>query len=90
MFFLPVHYLVSMRVIGEINHPECKVTLFHWNNRYLIKIEQGLLEQTYKVPEYDVPTEDEVKRLVNDAFIAAALRQFEAMRQSLHEALQTI
>lgn len=79
-----------MRVIGEINHPECKVTLFHWNNRYLIKIEQGLLEQTYKVPEYDVPTEDEVKRLVSEAFIASALQQFAVMRQSLHDALQKI
>lgn len=79
-----------MRVIGEINHPDCKVTLFHWNNRYLIKIEQGLLEQTYKVPEYDVPTEDEAKRLVSDAFIQAALVQFEAMRQNLHDALQRI
>lgn len=87
---LPVHYLVSMRVIGEINHSECKITLFHWNNRYLIKVEQGLLEQTYKVPEYDVPTEDEVKRLVSDAFIDAALKQFTAMRQALNDALQKI
>jgi hypothetical protein len=79
-----------MRVIGEINHPECKVTLFHWNNRYLIKIEQGLLEQTYKVPEYDVPTEDEVKRLVSEAFIESALQQFAVMRKSLHDALQKI
>lgn len=79
-----------MRVIGEINHPECKVTLFHWNNRYLIKIEQDLLEQTYKVAEYDVPTEDEARRLVDEEFLAAALRQFSAMRQALHDALQKI
>lgn len=78
-----------MRVIGEIQHPECKITLFHWNNRYLIKLEQGLLEQTYKVQEYDVATEDEIRRLITAEFIAASLRQFEAMRQTLHNALHT-
>lgn len=79
-----------MRVIGEIPHPACKITLFHWNNRYLIKLEQGLMEQTYKVQEYDVPTEDEVRRLVNEEFITAALRHFEGMQQTLREALQRI
>lgn len=64
--------------------------MFHWNNRYLIKVEQGLLEQTYKVQEYDVPTEDEVRRMVTDGFIAAALRQFDGMRQTLHDALRTL
>lgn len=79
-----------VRVIGDIPHPECKITLFHWNNRYLIKVEQGLLEQTYKVQEYDVATEDEVRRMVTGEFIASALKQFEVMRQTLHDALQRI
>ena len=76
-----------MRVIGEIQHPECRITLFHWNNRYLIKLEQDSLEQTYKVQEYDVATEDEVRRMITDEFIGASLRQFETMRQTLREAL---
>jgi hypothetical protein len=79
-----------VRVIGEIQHPECKITLFHWNNRYLIKLEQGLLEQTYKVPEYDIGHEDDIKRLISEEFIAAALQQFEAMRNTLRQALQGI
>jgi hypothetical protein len=79
-----------MRVIGEIEHPACKITLFHWNNRYLIKLEQGLLEQTYKVQEYDVPTEDEVKRMVNDEFINGAIRHFEGMRHTLQDAIRKI
>lgn len=79
-----------MRVIGEIPHPECKITIFHWNNRYLIKLEQGLLEQTYKVQEYDVASEQEVRRIVTDEFVGAALRQFETMRQTLQESLDKI
>lgn len=77
-----------MRVIGEIPHPACKITLFHWNNRYLIKLELGLLEQTYKVQEYDVASEDEVKRLVDETFVSTAMQQFEGMQQALRDALQ--
>lgn len=79
-----------MRVIGEIPHPECKVTLFHWNNRYLIKLETGLMEQTYKVQEFDVSSEDDVKRLVSEEFISQALRHFEGMQQTLRDALLKI
>ncbi len=79
-----------MRVIGEIQHPACKITLFHWNNRYLIKLEQEFLEQTYKVQEYDIATEDEVRRMITEEFIHAALEQFEVMRQNLRNALNKI
>jgi len=79
-----------VRVIGEIPHPECKITIFHWNNRYLIKLEQGLLEQTYKVQEYDIASEEDIKRLITDDFVASALQQFEAMRVNLTGALEKI
>lgn len=79
-----------MRVIGEIPHPECKITIFHWNNRYLIKLEKGLLEQTYKVQEFDVSSEEEVRKMVTGEFIAAALLLFDGMHQSLHNALERI
>lgn len=82
--------LSGMRVIGEIQHPACKITLFHWNNRYLIKLEQEFLEQTYKVQEYDIATEDEVRRMITEEFIHAALEQFEVMRQNLRNALNKI
>jgi hypothetical protein len=75
-----------MRVVGEIPHPHCKITLFQWNNRYLIKLELGLLEQTYKIPEYDLTSEEEVKALVPPSFIAAAMTQFDAMAAALRAA----
>lgn len=79
-----------MRVIGEMPHPECKITIFHWNNRYLIKLEQGLLEQTYKVQEYDVASEEEIRSLITPEFINAALQQFGTMQQTLQAALGKI
>ncbi len=76
-----------MRVIGEISHPDCKITLFHWNNRYLIKLENGLLEQTFKIPEYDLASESDVKQVVNEIFVQEALQRFHDMERSLHTAL---
>ena len=77
-----------MRVVGEIPHSECKITIFAWNNRYLIKIEQGMLEQTFKVNEYDVTSEAELKTLVDETFIQETLSRFDDMRASLQQALQ--
>lgn len=76
-----------MRVVGEIPHPACKITIFAWNNRYLIKLENGLLEQTYKINEYDVTSESEVFQLVDETFIKEALARFAEMSGSLHAAI---
>jgi hypothetical protein len=75
-----------MRVVGEIPHPHCKITIFQWNNRYLIKLEYGLLEQTYKIPEFDLTSEEEVKALVSGPFLDAAMTQFDAMAAALRAA----
>ena len=76
-----------MRVVTEIAHPELKITIFHWNNRYLIKFEAGLFEQTYKIHEYDVDSEEEVKKLVTDEFIQGTIGRFNQMAESLNESL---
>ena len=77
-----------MRVVGEIPHPQCKITIFAWNNRYLIKLEQGLLEQTFKVNEYDVTSEAELYRIVDEAFLEEAMQRFAGMSESLRQAMQ--
>ena len=77
-----------MRVVGEIPHPQYKITVFAWNNRYLIKLEQGMLEQTFKVNEYDVTGEAEVFALVDEAFIKEAAERFVQMGESLQRAMQ--
>lgn len=79
-----------MRVIGEIPHPDCKITLFHWNNRYLIKLEQGPFEQTFKIQEYDLASEEDIKSIVTEEFIQSALQRFNSMGQSLSEAMSKI
>ncbi len=77
-----------MRVVGEISHSECKITIFAWNNRFLIKLERGFLEQTFKINEYDVSGENELKMIIDEPFIQEALNRFSDMEISLRQAIQ--
>lgn len=76
-----------MRTVREFSQSDCKITIFSWNNRYLIKLEQGLLEQTFKVPEMDVTSEEDLVSLLDAEFIHQAAARFDQMGQSLHEAM---
>lgn len=76
-----------MRVVGQINHPQCTINLFYWNNKYLIKLEAGPFEQTFKVNEWDVANENELRKIVTEEFVQTALDRFESMAASLQRAL---
>ena len=75
-----------MRQLADIPHPEVKITLFSWNGKYLIKLEKGQLEQTYKVSEMDVTSDDEVRALLDEEFVRGAVGRFQQMRQDLQAA----
>jgi hypothetical protein len=76
-----------MRVVGEIAHPEVKITIFHWNNRYLIKLESGAFEQTFKIQEYDLSSEEDLKKIVSEEFIQQSIVRFSEMARSLDDAV---
>lgn len=75
-----------MRLVREIDNPDFKITIFSWNNRYLVKLEQGLLEQTYKIPEMDLTGEGDLSALLDAEFLQQANSRFRDMGQSLYEA----
>jgi len=77
-----------MRLVRELSRPDCKITIFSWNNRYLVKLEQGPLEQTFKIPEMDVSGEEELLAILDAEFLHQAGARFQDMGQSLHEALK--
>jgi hypothetical protein len=76
-----------MRVVKEIPHSELKITVFQWNNRYLIKFEAGLLEQTYKVQEYDIASEDQLLEIISPEFLKNVTAVFHSMNQHLQKAV---
>jgi len=79
-----------MRIVGEIAHPECKITIFHWNNRYLLKLESGAYEQTFKVSEFDITSEEDIKKILSPEFIQQAVSRFNNMSDSLRQAMETL
>ncbi|MBN8578787.1 MAG: hypothetical protein KF775_10515 [Cyclobacteriaceae bacterium] len=77
-----------MRVVNEYIKDGLKITVFHWNNRYLLKLERGHLEQTYKIAEWDITSESDLEAILSTAFLKEAADRFDAMAASLGEAMQ--
>jgi hypothetical protein len=70
-----------MRVVAELPHPDCKITIFSMNNKYIIKFEQGAIEQTYKLAEMDILNGvDGVFEIIDETFIKSVVDNFKLMR----------
>jgi hypothetical protein len=71
-----------MRVVAELPHPDCKITLFNMNQKYIIKFEQGTLEQSYKLSELDLSGGgiNEIFEILDDDFINTVIGRFKTMR----------
>lgn len=66
-----------MRIIGYIEHPTLKITLFKMDNKLSIKFESGFYEQTYKFRAANgLETADDLTKLVDASFIEAVNEQF--------------
>jgi|LakMenE18May11ns_1017448.scaffolds.fasta_scaffold9957092_3 hypothetical protein len=78
-----------MRVIAELPHPDCKITLFSMNQKYVIKLEKGTFEQIYKISELDIPEgANGVFQLLDSEFIKTAVERFNQMRNDFTEAFK--
>ncbi len=75
-----------MRAIAELQHPNCKITIFSMNQKFIVKLERGAYEQTYKVSEMDITDGvNGVFQLLDEEFIAKAISRFDAMDQDFKE-----
>ncbi|UIR57582.1 hypothetical protein LZQ00_07115 [Sphingobacterium sp. SRCM116780] len=78
-----------MRILAELPHPECKISIFSMNQKFIIKFEQGTLEQSYKIAEIDlVDGINGVFELLDNAFITEVLGNFNTMRTSFLNAFE--
>jgi hypothetical protein len=77
-----------MRILAELPHPACKITLFNMNQKYIVKFEQGQLEQSYKLSELDLTGggANEVFQIIDEAFIETVVERFKNMRADFSEA----
>jgi hypothetical protein len=77
-----------MRVVAEIPHPRYKIQIHCYNGKYLVKIELGQFEQTYKIAESDVMGLDEVKNMITPELLTNTLQRFITMREDWEAAFQ--
>lgn len=76
-----------MRVLAELPHPSFKISLFGMNQKFIIKFEQGTLEQSYKIAEADViGGVNGVFELIDEAFLKTVEETFQQMRSNFIEA----
>ena len=76
-----------MRIVAELPRPDCKITIFSMNMKYLIKFEKGTLEQTYKLSEIDmVEGLDGVFKILDEEFITSVVKRFDEMNSDFNDA----
>ena len=76
-----------MRVIAELPHPDCKITIFSMNQKFIIKLEKGVFEQIYKLSELDIPDGvNGVFQILDKEFMDGAARRFAEMRADFNDA----
>jgi hypothetical protein len=76
-----------MRIIAELPLPEFKISILNMNNKFIVKIEKGSFEQTYKIPEMDITDGvNSVFELLDDTFLKSVEKRFIEMLNDYKEA----
>lgn len=71
-----------MRIIGTLDHPRLKITVFSMDNRLSVKLENGLYEQIYRFRQGEgVDTLDEAKTRMDAQFLEEVEQVFVRMHQ---------
>ena len=69
-----------MRIIGYIQHPSMKITVFKTDTRFPVKFEKGFLEQTYKfIQQNGLEGLREIRQLIDKPFLQQVEEQFSKM-----------
>ena len=72
-----------MRIIDQLEHPSMRISIFQMNLKYILKLEWGPLEQSYKFECMDYKDLESFKASVNtDAFLRACMTLFIQMKSS--------
>jgi hypothetical protein len=75
-----------MRIIDSIPHPKFTISIFSMNDKYLVKIEAGPMEQMYKFFHDEVSGVDALKKIIDEQFLSSVHEHFNAMFISLKSA----
>lgn len=75
-----------MRIIAELPHPDFKISILSMNQKFIIKIEKGVYEQSYKIPEMDLTDGvNSVFEILDEVFLKTVGERFKAMHQDFRD-----
>ena len=77
-----------MRYIKDIANNKFKISIYQWNNKFIIKIESGTYEQTYKIDQYEVANVEEIEKCVDSVFLEAIEKRFDGMNEDFSDSLR--
>lgn len=79
-----------MRVLKEFTVQGIRISIFSWNNKYLLKYEQGMIEQTFKISETDISHEDDLSVFFSEGFLSDVQKRFDEMHNSLRSQMENV
>lgn len=75
-----------MRIIAELPHPDFKISILNMNQKFIVKIEQGSFEQSYKIADADiVDGVNGVFEILDEAFLKTVAARFTEMRKDFRD-----
>lgn len=75
-----------MRIIATIPHPNISISIFQFNEKYIVKLEAGPMEQAFKFTKEEVSGADDIKKIMDGEFMRRSIDRFNEMFLSLKEA----
>jgi len=75
-----------MRLIGTILHPGMRISVFHMNGKYIVKLEAGPMEQVFKFSEEEVKGLEDLRQVLDEPFLQKAIARFNEMFADLKAA----
>lgn len=80
-----------MRIIDEIPHERFKITVFSWNEKYIVKFEIADYEQVYKFNQRNIMSVNDIKSfLMKEDFLNNVMNRFISMRTDHLEILKNV
>lgn len=80
-----------MRIVKSIPHQGMNISIYHWNNKYIVKFENGDFEQSYRISEMDVTSIEEVEEIVTEKdFLVSVEAQFQEMAKAFYASVHKV
>lgn len=75
-----------MRIVKELSQSDIRITIFDWNEKYIIKYEIGPLEQTYKISKWDIDSEEGLtSKILSEELLNEIKLRFDEMGNTLRK-----